>query len=59
MQTGTARSGENEREFLAAGDVDSTGKIRRLPVLTALPQPPISMGESTRVERLIFEVAPE
>lgn len=55
MQAGAPRSDRNEREFLAAGDPDSTGKIRCLPVVTALPEPPLPMSESTRVEVLIFD----
>ena len=55
MQTGAPRSNQNEREFLAAGDPDGTGKVRRLPVVTAMPEPPIPLGESTRVESLIFD----
>jgi len=54
MQTDT-RSNRNEREFLAAGDPDSTGKVRRLPVVTAQPEPHLPLGESTRVESLIFD----
>lgn len=57
MQTDMPRSTRNEREFVAAGDPDSTGKIRRLPVLTATPEPPLALGECTRVECLIFEDA--
>lgn len=55
MQTGAPRSNHDEREFLSAGDPDSTGKIRRLPVVTAMPEPPLPIGESTRVESLIFD----
>lgn len=59
MQAGPPRSGKTEREFLSAGDPDATGKIRCLPVVTAAPEPHIALGESTRVESLIFDDAGE
>lgn len=59
MQAGTPRSGKTEREFLSPGDPDGTGKVRCLPVVTATPEPPIPLGESTRVESLIFDDATE
>lgn len=59
MQTGTPRSNSIEREFLAAGDADGAGKVRELPVVTAMPVPPLDVGETTRVERLIFDSRPE
>ncbi|HEX6929686.1 MAG TPA: hypothetical protein VF267_10570 [Gammaproteobacteria bacterium] len=58
MQVGTPLCGAAEREFLATGDPGGTGKVRRLPVVTALPDPPTPMGESTRVESLIFDDPP-
>lgn len=55
MQTGTPRSDLNEREFLAAGEPGATGRVRRLAVVSALPQPPTPQSESTRPERLVYE----
>ncbi len=55
MQVGTPRGGRTEREFLSAGNPDSAGKIRELPVVTALPEPACPMSESTRAESLIFD----
>ncbi len=55
MQAGAPASGSTEREFLSAGDPDGTGKVRCLPVVTAMPEPPLPMSESTRVESLIFD----
>lgn len=59
MHTGTPRSNSIEREFLSPGDADSAGKVRELPVVTAMPVPPVDLGETTRVERLIFDSRPE
>lgn len=59
METGTPRSDSSEREFLSAGRPESAGKLRELPVVTALPEPPTPMSECTRVESLIFDGATE
>lgn len=55
MQIGTPRSNKTEREFLSAGNPDSAGKVRELPVVTAVPEPAYPMSECTRVESLIFD----
>lgn len=59
MTTGTPRGGDIEREFVFAGRPDGSGKVRELPVVTALPLPETSVSECTRVEHLIFEDAAE
>lgn len=59
MQAGTPQSNAIEREFVSAGGAESAGKTRELPVVTAMPLPPLEMGDSTRVERLIFDARPE
>lgn len=59
MEIGAPLCGKIEREFLSTGDPDATGKIRELPVVTALPVPVLPLGESTRVERLIFDAPME
>ncbi|HEX6928351.1 MAG TPA: hypothetical protein VF267_03805 [Gammaproteobacteria bacterium] len=55
MESATPRGGMNEREFISAGSPESAGKLRELPVVSALPEPPIPMSECTRGESLIFD----